>query len=101
MHANVSVPGPVPCGPVARRLLLSRGIRPIVGPLAWRASKEETASDPSAASKHDDMTVTETRNIMDNAISYAKEQGMVQTGDMVVGVHRIVGDSIMKILQCH
>jgi len=86
---------------VARRLLLSRGIRPVVAPLAWRASKAEIASDPAAASKHDDMTVTETRNIMDNAITYAKEQGMVQEGDMVVGVHRIVGDSIMKIVECH
>ena len=70
-------------------------------PLAWRASKAEIASDPTAASKHQDMTVAETRNIMDNAIAYAKEQGMVQEGDMVVGVHRIVGDSIMKIVECH
>jgi hypothetical protein len=45
--------------------------------------------------------VTETRNIMENAIDYAKAQGMVQEGDMVVGVHRIVGDSIMKIVECH
>ena len=87
---------------VARRLLLSRGVRPVVAPLAWRATKTETASDPMAASKqHADMTVTETRNILDNAIDYAKECGMVQAGDMVVGVHRIVGDSIMKIVECH
>ena len=86
---------------IVRRLLLSRGIRPVVAPIAWRASKEETEKDPMAYSKHGDLTVTETRNILENAIEYAKEKGLVAKGDMVVGVHRIVGDSIMKIVQCH
>eukprot|EP00740_Mantoniella_antarctica_P005723 CAMPEP_0181360042 /NCGR_PEP_ID=MMETSP1106-20121128/6439_1 /TAXON_ID=81844 /ORGANISM="Mantoniella antarctica, Strain SL-175" /LENGTH=552 /DNA_ID=CAMNT_0023473257 /DNA_START=135 /DNA_END=1793 /DNA_ORIENTATION=+ len=86
---------------VARRLLLSRGICPIVAPLAWRASKAETDADPVAGAKHDHLSVTETRNIMQNAIDYAKKLGMVQEGDKVVGVHRIVGDSIMKIVECH
>ena len=34
----------------ARRLLLSRGIRPVVAPVSWRASAEETAADADAGS---------------------------------------------------
>jgi pyruvate kinase len=45
------------------------------------------------------MSVLETKNILQNAIAQAKKLGMVETGDMVVGVHRILGDSIMKMLQ--
>mmetsp|Transcript_27269 Transcript_27269/g.66981 ORF Transcript_27269/g.66981 Transcript_27269/m.66981 type:complete len:575 (-) Transcript_27269:93-1817(-) len=87
---------------VARRALLSRGLHPIVAPLSWRASKEETAAEGAAAASahHDDLTVTETKNIMANAIEHAKKLGLVQAGDRVVGVHRIVGDSIMKIIEC-
>ena len=86
----------------ARRLLLSRGIRPVVAPVSWRASAEETAADADAGSKHHAVVnVTETKNLMQNAVDYAKEHGMVNPGAMVVGVHRVVGDLILKIVQCH
>ena len=87
---------------VARRLLLSRGIRPVVAPVSWRASAEETAADADAGSKHHAVVnVTETKNLMQNAVDYAKDHGMVNPGAMVVGVHRVVGDLILKIVECH
>ena len=86
----------------ARRLLLSRGIRPVVAPVSWRASAEENAADADAGSKHHtELNVTETKNLMANAVDYAKAQGMVSQGDMIVGVHRVVGDLILKIVECH
>ena len=87
---------------VARRALLSRGLHPIVAPPSWRASKVEVENEgkTAAASHHEELTVLETRNIMANAIEHAKTLGLVQSGDNVVGVHRIVGDSIMKIVDC-
>jgi pyruvate kinase len=85
---------------VVRRLLLVRGIRPIAAPVSWRASESELNSDKDAGLKHKgEMSVLETKNILQNAIAQAKKLGMVETGDMVVGVHRILGDSIMKMLQ--
>mmetsp|Transcript_12102 Transcript_12102/g.47003 ORF Transcript_12102/g.47003 Transcript_12102/m.47003 type:complete len:557 (-) Transcript_12102:286-1956(-) len=87
---------------VARRLLLSRGIRPVVAPVSWRASAEETAADADAGSKHHAVVnVTETKNLMQNAVDYAKDHGLVNPGAMVVGVHRVVGDLILKIVECH
>ena len=86
---------------VARRLLLCRGIRAIVAPASWRASKEEVLGigEAAAISKHHDLTVNESKNLLQNALQAAKEMGMVQRGDVAVGVHRVVGDSIMKIVE--
>ena len=85
----------------ARRLLLCRGIRAIVAPASWRASDEEIDREGEAAalSKHNDLTVNESKNILQNALRAAKEMGMVQKGDVAVGVHRVVGDSVMKIVE--
>jgi pyruvate kinase len=85
----------------SRRLLLCRGVRAIVAPASWRASTEEIVKDGEAAamSKHNDLTVNESKNLLQNALNAAKEMGMVQTGDIAVGVHRILGDSILKIVE--
>ena len=73
-----------------------------MAPVSWRASAEETAADADAGSKHHAVVnVTETKNLMQNAVDYAKEHGMFNPGAMVVGVHRVVGDLILKIVQCH
>jgi pyruvate kinase len=70
--------------------------------VSWRASAEENAADADAGSKHHtELNVTETKNLMANAVDYAKAQGMVSQGDMIVGVHRVVGDLILKIVECH
>ena len=45
------------------------------------------------------MTVNESKNILQNALRAAKEMGMVQKGDVAVGVHRVVGDSVIKIVE--
>ena len=47
--------------------------------------------------------MTETKNLMQKRASdYAKEpRDVVNPGAMVVGVHRAVGDLILKIVQCH
>ena len=85
----------------ARRLLLCRGVRAVVAPKSWRASDEEIDREGEAAAlaKHDDLTVNESKNILHNALRAAKEMGMVQKGDVAVGVHRVVGDSVMKIVE--
>lgn len=85
----------------ARRLLLCRGIRAVVAPASWRASTEEISAEGEAVaiSKHNDLTVNESKNLLTNALQAAKEMGMVQPGDVAVGVHRVVGDSILKIVE--
>jgi pyruvate kinase len=55
--------------------------------------------EAAAMSKHNDLTVNESKNLLQNALNAAKEMGMVQTGDIAVGVHRILGDSILKIVE--
>lgn len=88
---------------VARRLLLCRGIRSVVAPVSWRASAAEVSAEgeAAAASKHGGLDVSESKNLLNNAIDAAKKMGLVQPGDAVVGVHRILGDLIMKIVECH
>ena len=69
-------------GNSARRLLLSRGVVPIMEKIEWRG---ETALP---------------QEVLSNAILYARDHmRIVKTGDLVVGVHRLHGDPLMKVVE--
>ena len=69
-------------GNSARRLLLSRGVVPIMEKMEWRG---ETALP---------------QEVLSNAILYARDHmKIVKTGDLVVGVHRLHGDPLMKVVE--
>ena len=69
-------------GNSARRLLLSRGVVPIMEKMEWRG---ETALP---------------QEVLSNAILYARDHmRIVKTGDLVVGVHRLHGDPLMKVVE--
>ena len=89
---------------VARRLLLSRGIRPVVAPDVAARVRRGDRADADAGSKH--HAVVNVDRVTKNLI--AKRRGLRQgsrrwstAGAMVVGVHRVVGDLILKIVECH
>jgi pyruvate kinase len=66
----------------ARRLLLSRGVVPILENQEWRGA---TAAP---------------QEILANAIVYVRDVlKLVKTGDLVVGVHRLHGDPLMKVVE--
>ena len=66
---------------IARRFLVSRGIIPVIQPAEWAEGSEIA---PQA--------------VMRNAILYARSLGMVKPGDAVVGVHRLMGEAILKVV---
>ena len=69
-------------GNSARRLLLSRGVVPIMENIEWRG---ETGLP---------------QEVLANAIAYARDDlKIVKTGDLVVGVHRLHGDPLMKVVE--
>ena len=69
-------------GNSARRLLLSRGVVPIMEKMEWRG---ETALP---------------QEVLANAILYVRDHmKIVKTGDLVVGVHRLHGDPLMKVVE--
>jgi pyruvate kinase len=67
----------------ARRMLASRGLRPMLEPAGWHAQSGHP------------------QEISANAILYARDTlGLIKSGDYVVCVHRLLGDAIMKIVEC-
>ena len=69
-------------GNSARRLLLSRGVVPIMENIEWRG---ETGLP---------------QEVLANVIAYARDDlKIVKTGDLVVGVHRLHGDPLMKVVE--
>ena len=68
----------------ARRSLISRGIIPIIQPPEWA---EGNAVIP--------------QQVMRNAILYARDTlGLIKPGDSIVGVHRLLGEAILKVVEC-
>jgi len=67
----------------ARRSLISRGIIPVIEPAEW---KGETGHP---------------QEVMRNAIAYARDAlGLVKSGDLIVGVHRVMGEAVLKVVEC-
>jgi len=67
----------------ARRMLASRGLKPMIEPAEWHAQSGHP------------------QEISANAILYARDKlGLIKTGDYIVCVHRLLGDAIMKIVEC-
>ena len=68
----------------ARRSLISRGIIPIIQPPEWA---QGNAVVP--------------QQVMRNAILYARDTlGLIKPGDSIVGVHRLLGEAILKVVEC-
>ena len=68
---------------VARRMLASRGLMPMIEPPEWHAQSVHP------------------QEISANAILYARDRlGLIKSGDYVVRVHRLMGDAISKIVEC-
>ena len=66
---------------VARRSLITRGIVPLLEHPAWRGESGHP------------------QEIMRNAILYCRDVlGLVKAGDAVVGVHRIMGEAVLKVV---
>jgi pyruvate kinase len=62
---------------------VSRGILPVIAADEW---KGETGHP---------------QEVMRNAIVYARDVlGLVKTGDHIVGVHRVMGEAVLKVVQC-
>ena len=67
----------------ARRMLASRGLKPMIEPSDWHAQSGHP------------------QEISGNAILYARDKlGLINTGDYIVCVHRLLGDAIVKIVEC-
>jgi pyruvate kinase len=80
---SVCIEGDHDPGSTARRSLISRGIIPVIEPIDW---KGETGHP---------------QEVMRNAIAYARDSlGLVKSGDLIVGVHRIMGEAVLKVVQC-
>jgi len=66
---------------VCRRSLAIRGLVPLKEDRAWRGESGHP------------------QEVMRNAIIYARDVlGMVQPGDHIVGVHRIMGEAVLKVI---
>ena len=69
---------------VARRSLVSRGIIPVIQPPEWGQGNAIVPQE-----------------VMRNAILYARDTlKIVKPGDAVVGVHRLLGEAILKVVVC-
>jgi len=67
----------------ARRSLVSRGIIPVLEPAEWKGQSGHP------------------QEVMRNAIIYARDVlGLVQPGDLIVGSHRIMGEAVLKVVEC-
>jgi pyruvate kinase len=67
----------------ARRSLVSRGIIPVLEPAEWKGESGHP------------------QEVMRNAIIYARDVlGLVQSGDLIVGSHRIMGEAVLKVVEC-
>jgi hypothetical protein len=64
-------------------MLASRGLKPMIEPSDWHAQSGHP------------------QEISGNAILYARDKlGLINTGDYIVCVHRLLGDAIVKIVEC-
>eukprot|EP00976_Prorocentrum_cordatum_P070921 1180120-Prorocentrum_minimum.AAC.1 len=63
---------------VARQALSMRSLLPLVGPIKTGPSK--------------------LKEMMADALAYARMVGLVQDGDLVVGLHKVEDDAVMKIM---
>jgi len=80
---SVCIEGDHDPGSTARRSLISRGIIPVIEPAEW---KGETGHP---------------QEVMRNAITYARDAlGLVKSGDLIVGVHRVMGEAVLKVVEC-
>ncbi|CEG00276.1 Pyruvate kinase, barrel [Ostreococcus tauri] len=78
--AYASVENP---GQIARKFLMSRGIVPVIQPQEWAEGSDIV---PQA--------------VMRNTILYARDSlKIVKPGDKIVGVHRLLGEAILKVVE--
>ena len=77
-YASVEDPGQI-----ARKFLMSRGIVPVIQPREWAEGSDIV---PQA--------------VMRNTILYARDTlKIVKPGDKIVGVHRLLGEAILKVVE--